>query len=94
MKTGLWEAVMDRDKGCILHALEPGHVCRTVFGTEHPWDATDLLTVEHVKADLRMGVRAPDDLGFMVALCGYANNRPPSKVQRAAFREYLERVAA
>lgn len=89
MKPGLWERVMDRDSGCVLYRLEPGHVCRTVFGLEHPWNATDLLTLEHVKAELRMGVRAPDDIGFLVALCGAANNRPPTKDQRAAFRSYL-----
>lgn len=92
MKAGLWEAVMLRDGGCVLHRLEPGHVCRTVWGTEHPWDATDMLTTEHVKVDLRMGKRAPDDMGFLVALCGAANNRPPTKVQRGLFREYLATV--
>ena len=94
MKAGLREAVMDRDGGCVLYRLEPGHVCYTRWGSEHPWDATDLLTLEHVKAELRMGKRAPDDIGFLVALCGYANNRPPSKAQRALFREYLAGVTA
>lgn len=94
MKTGLREAVMERDGGCILHFLEPGHECFTRFGTPHRWDATDLCSLEHVKEDLRMGKRAPDDLGFLVALCGAANDRPPSKVQRAMFREYLARVTA
>lgn len=94
MKPGLWERVMERDHGCVLYRLEPGHVCRTRFGTIHPWDATDLLTVEHVKADLRMGKRAPDDMGFLVALCGYANNRPPTKAQRGLMRAYLAEVAA
>ena len=93
MKTGLREQVMERDRGCVLHHLEPGHVCRTVYGTEHPWDATDLCTLEHVKAELRMGKRAPDDIGFMVTLCGAANNRPPTKVQRALMRDYLRAVA-
>lgn len=92
MKRGVYEAVMARDGGCVLYRLEPGHVCRTVYGTEHPWNATELCTIEHVKADLRMGKRAPDDLGFMVALCGAANNRPPTKVQRALFRDYLAGV--
>lgn len=94
MKPGLYEAVMERDKGCVLHFLEPGHVCRTVFAAEHPWNMVELLTIEHVKQDLRMGKRAPDDIHFIVALCGSANNRPPTKVQRAMFRDYLARVAA
>lgn len=93
MKPGVWEAVMARDGGCVLHKLQPGHVCRTVFGTVHPWDAIELCTVEHVKQSLRMGVRAPDDIGFCVALCGYANNRPPSKLQREMFRRYLGMTA-
>lgn len=94
MKPGLWEAVMERDKGCVLHRLEPGHTCYTRWGAEHPWDATDLLTIEHVKPDLRMGVRAPDSMQTMLALCGHANNRPPTKVQRRMFREYLGLVPA
>lgn len=94
MKPGLREQVMDRDRGCVLYRLEPGHICYTRWGTEHPWDATDLLTLEHVKGDLRMGKRAPDDIAFMVALCGAANNRPPSKTQRSLMREYLRSVAA
>ena len=93
MKRGLWEAVMDRDGGCVLYRLEPGHVCRTVFGTEHPYDAIPLLTVEHVKETLRMGKRAPDSMAFMVALCGAANNRPPTKTQRELMRTYLAGVA-
>ena len=93
MKPGIYEAVMERDQGCVLYRLEPGHVCRTRWGTEHPWNATALCTIEHVKSDLRMGKRAPDDLRFLVVLCGAANDRPPTKQQRELFREYLAGVA-
>lgn len=89
MKRGVYEAVMERDGMCVLSFLEPGHECRTAYGTPHPADAVEFLTYEHVKAELRMGRRAEDDPRWGVALCGYANNRPPSKVQRALFREYL-----
>jgi hypothetical protein len=33
-------------------------------------------------------------MGFLVALCGAANNRPPTKVQREAMRHYLGMVTA
>jgi hypothetical protein len=41
-----------------------------------------------------MGKRAESDVHHLVLLCGAANNRPPSKVQRALFREYLATRAA
>lgn len=85
-------AVLIRDGGCVLHKLEPGHVCRDIWGQTHAWNDTDRCTLEHVKSDLRMGVRAPSDLEHLVALCGYENNRPPSKAHRALFREYLRTV--
>lgn len=91
---GLRWAVLVRDGGCVLHFLEPGHICRDVWGQEHAWNDTDKCTLEHVKSDLRMGVRAPNDEAHLVALCGLANFEVPSKAQRAAFREYLSRVAA
>jgi hypothetical protein len=82
-------AVMERDRGCVLHFLEPGHECATRFGQAHPWDAIDLCTFEHVKEHLAMGIAKVDDARWGVALCGAANARPPTKAQRALFREYL-----
>lgn len=84
---------MERDGGCVLHFLQPGHVCRTVYGTEHPWDAIEYCTFEHVKENLAMGMRKRDDARWAVALCGAANNRPPTKEQRALMREYLAGLA-
>lgn len=78
MKTGVWEAVMERDRMCVLAKLEPGHQCRTVYGTPHA--PHEFLTYEHVKEHLAG-----------VALCGAANNRPPTKAQREMFRAYLAR---
>jgi hypothetical protein len=86
--------VLIRDGGCVLHRLEPGHVCKDVWGQEHAWNDLDKCTLEHVKSDLRMGVRAPNDMDHLVALCGYANVNVPSKAQRALFRDYLAGVAA
>lgn len=81
--------VFERDGGCVMHALIPGHVCRDIFGNEHAWDDLDRCSYEHVKLELRMGKRAEDDVRMGVTLCGYENNRPPSKVLRAMFREHL-----
>jgi hypothetical protein len=96
MKKGVYEAVMERDGMCVLAKLEPGHECRTAYGTPHPADAVEFLTFEHVKEHLAMGIRKVDDARWGVALCGAANARPPTKAQRALFREYLagQRVSA
>lgn len=65
-----------------------------LWNQPHAPNDFDRLTLEHVKSDLRIGVRAPNDLEHLVALCGYANVNVPTKVQRAALREYLRGVAA
>lgn len=93
MKAGVYEEVMNRDKACVLSFLEPGHECRTRYGTPHPADAMEFLTFEHVKEHLAMGIRKRDDARWAVALCGAANNRPPTKAQRALMRRYLSEVA-
>ncbi len=89
MKPGVYEAVMERDGRCVLSFLERGHECRTAYGTPHPADAVEFLTFEHVKEHLAMGIRKRDDPRWAVALCGAANNRPPTKAQRALIRDYL-----
>ena len=91
---GLRWAVFIRDGGCVLAKLEPGHVCRDVWSQVHAPNDFDRLTLEHVKTDLRMGVRAENDMDHLVALCGLANFEVPSKAQRALFREYLRTVNA
>jgi len=85
-------AVMERDRVCVLSFLEPGHECRNVWGDPHP--PSEQLSYEHVKPDLAMGMAKVDDPRWGVALCGAANVRPPTKVQRALFRIYLAGVAA
>ena len=81
--------VLARDRGCVLAALEPGHVCRDMWGNRHDPGELRKLSLEHVKPDLRMGVRGPSTPDSMVALCTAANLRPPTKAQRILLRSYL-----
>lgn len=90
----LREAVMRRDRSCILARLDWDHICWDRWGQQHSASDTDRLTVEHVKSELRMGKRAPSDLGHLVAMCWRGNVGVPSKVQREAIRAYLRKVAA
>jgi hypothetical protein len=85
--------VLERDGGCVLAFLEAGHVCRDQWGRVH--DPHDLarLTVEHVKHEIGMAVRAPSDPAHMVALDFHANLRPPTKAQRGLFRAHLATLA-
>lgn len=89
VKPSVHAEVIVRDGACILSFLEPGHVCRDLFGDVHDSRDVGKCTLEHVKDDLRMGKRAPSDAAHMVLLCYAANLRPPTKEQRALFREYL-----
>jgi hypothetical protein len=86
-------AVLERDGGCVLWRLDPSHWCRDQWGLEHNPELLEVLTVEHVKSDLRMGVRAPSDLAHLVAMCHSGNVGVPSKSQRQALRAYLEEVS-
>lgn len=85
-------AVFARDGRCVLAVLDAQHVCRDRWGTPHRSDATRLLTVEHVKTELRLGLRAPSDLRHLVAMCWAGNVGVPSKDQRQAIRVYLAAV--
>lgn len=86
------EAVLRRDGRCFLARTDPGHLCRDVWGYAHRSDDLSRLTLEHVKDEPRMGVRAPSDVAHLVALCGAVNIGVPSKVLRGAMREYLRSV--
>lgn len=82
-------AVFTRDGGCIA-PLVGGSVM----------DCWGRLTLEHVKTELRMSKRAPSDERHLVTLCeGHTENGRRAGYQwntdkrnRAAVREYLERV--
>ena len=93
MTPAVAEFVKLRDRECVLRKLEPTHRCKDQWGTPHPSWQLDRLTLEHVKTELRMGKRAPSDPEHLLTLCWAANNRPPTKAQRALFREYLRTVA-
>jgi len=88
----LRDAVFARDKRCVLFNLDPDHVCRDRWGQPHMPGAVHLLTIEHVKSELRMGLRAPSDMGHCVAMCWAGNVGVPSKIQRAGLRAYLAEV--
>lgn len=84
--------VFARDQQCVLAKLDATHVCRDTWGQPHLSTRLDLLTIEHVKTELRMGVRAPNDLEHLLTLCAYSNVNVPSKAEREAFRAYLIEV--
>lgn len=89
-----WDAlrrrVLARDGGmCFLARIDTNHSCATRWGDPHgPYDA-DLLTLDHVKPEARMGVKADDVDWQMVAMCGAGNNKPPSAEERALERLHL-----
>jgi hypothetical protein len=86
-------AVLERDGICLLWKLDPTHECRDRWGLAHRPDDLDLLTLEHVKSELRAGRRAESDMGHLVAMCYSGNVGVPSKSQRQAIRAYLEEVS-
>lgn len=89
----LREAVLRRDGVCFLSRLDSDHVCRDRWGQPHSPSETHLLTLDHVKDHLRMGVRAPSDMDHLVAMCWAGNVGVPSKAVREAQRAYLAAVA-
>lgn len=79
----LRQAVLERDQGCVARRLDS-----LADWCEGP------LTLDHVKAQPRMGVRAPSDAAHLVVLCsrhhletGWATSHRPE------LRAYLETVA-
>jgi hypothetical protein len=87
------EAVLRRDKMCVLFKLDVDHWCKDAWGNSHHPEDIDKLTLEHVKDELAMGKRAPSDPQHLVALCAHANIGVPSKAQRAMLRQYLREVS-
>ncbi len=82
-------ALFERDGSCIAPLV--GGSANDCFGRS---------TIEHVKSDLRMGVRAASDLEHCVVLCeGHSENGRragyqwnTAKPNRDAVREYLASV--
>lgn len=82
--------VMRRDGECVLHKRDPFHVCRDQWGAWHTADNIQRLTLEHVKPELGMSIKADSIPSQMVALCGERNvTRPMTKDERAWVRLYL-----
>jgi hypothetical protein len=86
-------AVLHRDEMCVLAKFDPRHDCRDRWGNSHRSTDTKRLSIEHVKDALRTGVRAPSDMGHLVAMCYASNVGVPSKAQRSEIREYLAGVS-
>ncbi|HCO01857.1 MAG TPA: hypothetical protein DIT48_00565 [Actinobacteria bacterium] len=82
--------VFARDRGCVAPLL--GGSVMDCFGR---------LTLEHVKGELRMGVRAPSDMAHLVTLCqGHTEDGRRAgfqwntvKENRLLVREYLAGVS-
>jgi hypothetical protein len=88
----LHEYILKRDKCCILYRMDRRHICRDRWNTSHsPYD-TSRLTLDHVKDNLMMGLRAPSDPHHLVAMCFSGNVGVPSKEVREAERAYLAQV--
>ena len=83
--------IFARDQGCMAPMLGGSAM-----------DCWGRLTLEHVKDEARMGVRAPSDAAHLITLCqghtedgrraGYQWNT--DKRNRALVRDYLRKVAA
>lgn len=77
-------AVLERDRECLAKRFDDGRC----------WGR---LTIEHVKRDYRLGVRAESDLAHLVTLCeGHTENGRragrqwnTAKENRARMRAYL-----
>jgi hypothetical protein len=81
--------VLIRDKMCFLYKRDRHHICKDQWGRSHAPTNLNLLTLDHVKDDLMMGVRAPSDPTHLVAMCYAGNVGVPSKEVRQNERDYL-----
>jgi hypothetical protein len=89
MDAQLRRDILRRDGACLAWKFDRLHECKDQWGRWHLPTATDRLTLEHVKSDLRLGKRAPDDRRHLVALCYASNVGVPSKTLREFLRRYL-----
>jgi hypothetical protein len=82
--------VLRRDTACFIYLyVDRQHICADRWNRSHSPYELAKLTVDHVKDEPMMGVRAPDDERHLVAMCWRGNVGVPSKAVRAAEREYL-----
>jgi hypothetical protein len=76
-------AVLERDRGCVAAKFD--EEWRFCLGR---------LTLDHVKEQPRMGLRAPSDLGHLVALCEYHHLESGwATSHRPELRAYLAALA-
>lgn len=68
------------------------HGCAAVTLGESPADCEGRLTLDHVKDQPRMGVRAPSDERHLVTLCWGHHLNGWATSHRPALRAYLARV--
>lgn len=75
-------AVLQRDAGCVAVTLG-----------EDPSSCRGRLTLDHVKDQPRMGVRAPSDPAHLAAVCEWHHLEGWATSHRPALREYLRSFA-
>ena len=81
-------AVLERDGGCVAPRLDP------LMELWTDW-CDGPLTLDHVKSQPRMGVRAPSDMAHLVTLCAFHHlDSGWATAHRPELREYLARVSA
>lgn len=77
-------AVLERDGGCLAVRL----------GDVDPASCAGPLTLDHVKDEPRMGVRAPSDAAHLATVCrGHHIDTGWATANRPLLREYLREVA-
>ena len=90
MNAAIRAFVIHRDGRCVIALLDKSHICRDKWGTEHGADASELLTIEHVRTDPG-GARRDDPL-HLVAMCWRGNvddHWGSSTENRALLNAYL-----
>ena len=86
-------SVLARDGRCVASILDPFHYCRDRWGNPIAARQLEHMTLDHVKDQPRMGVRAQSDEAHLVTLCPQAHlNTGWATSHRAELREYLARV--
>jgi len=74
-------AVLERDGDCVAFQFSATDECR------------GRLTLDHVKDEPRMGVRAPSDMAHLVTVCEHHHLDGWATSHRPELREYLRGVA-
>ena len=97
-------AVLERDGGCVAPRLVPAGELAASYGwvivetskrTYYLDACSGQLTLDHVKDQPRMGVRAPSDMAHLVTLCAFHHlDSGWATSHRPELREYLARVSA